>query len=95
MKPICVPCRRFFRCKKVGFYFLEGAPTRNDIPPGLAQPADWHPYKVWVADVWECAGCGAQILSGFGQQPISEHYKLEFTATVRALNADQFQVNDC
>ncbi len=26
MKPICVPCQRFFRCTKNGYYFLEMMP---------------------------------------------------------------------
>src|SRR5690349_6379221 len=26
MKPVCVPCQRFMRAKRNGFYFLEGKP---------------------------------------------------------------------
>ena len=29
MRPICVPCRRFYRPKKNGTYFLEGHPTEE------------------------------------------------------------------
>lgn len=95
MKPVCVPCQRFFRVKKTGFYFIEGMPSSNDAPPGTAAPEKWRPYKVWVSDQWECEGCGTQILSGFGSGPIAEHWETKFGETVKALGADQLQVNDC
>ncbi len=98
MKPVCVPCRRFFRVKQNGFYFLEGMgkPGGNGRPPpGLEAPDQWVPYKLWVGDLWECQGCGAQILSGFGQNRIAEHYEDGFDAQVKRLGADQLQVNDC
>ena len=95
MKPICVPCRRFFRMKKAGFYFLEGMPSVNGALPGNSEPDKWKPYKVWAADRWECQGCGAAILSGFGRGEIAEHYQPDFAEHVKRLGADQFQVNDC
>lgn len=94
MKPVCVPCRRFFRVKKTGFYFIEGQPIENHAPPGIEAPAMWKPYKLWVGDLWECEGCGAHILSGFGQGPIAEHYQDGFNDRAKALGAD-LQVNDC
>ena len=94
MKPICVPCQRFFRAKKNGFYFLEGMPTDN-AKPGNSEPEKWSPYKLWAADLWECEGCGKTILSGFGHNPIAEHFQENFTELVTKLGADQFQVNDC
>lgn len=98
MKPVCVPCRRFFRMKKSGFYFIEGMPApggpRNP-EPGTAQPENWQPYKLWTGDKWECEGCGAQILAGFGREPIAEHYQPDFAEKVQRLNANQLQVNDC
>lgn len=95
MKPVCVPCQRFFRCTKSGYYFIEGMPKGNGALPGTVDSASWQPYKVWVADQWTCEGCGAVILSGFGRGPISEHYKADFADTVTRLGADQLQVNDC
>ncbi len=84
--------------KKSGFYFIEGMPKAGGPrhpEPGTATPEYWEPYKLWVGDRWECEGCGHVILSGFGREPISEHYKTDFGARVTQLNADQFQVNDC
>lgn len=95
MKPICIPCQRFFRPAKNGFYFIEGMPTVNEAAPGNSEPEKWQPYKVWVGDVWECHGCGARIISGVGREPIAEHYQPDFPDRVSALGADQFQVNDC
>lgn len=95
MKPICVPCQRFFRPKKNGYYFIEAAPDSGDAAPGTAEPERWHPYKVWVGDLYECEGCGARIVSGFGQSHITESYRPDFAATIARLNASQLQVNDC
>lgn len=95
MKPVCVPCQRFFRMEKSGFYFIEGMPIGNDAQPGTAEPAKWRPYKLWVGDKWRCEGCGAEILSGFGRERIAEHYESDFPDRVAALGASQLQVNDC
>ena len=95
MKPICVKCRRFYRAKRNGFYFIEGMPTENEAKPGTSEPEKWQPYKLWVGDRWACEGCGTVILSGFGRGPIAEHYQTNFPERVKALGADQFQVNDC
>ena len=99
MKPVCVPCQRFYRMKRSGYYFIEGMP-RPHLPgtraiPGTSNPDGWTPYKVWCGDLWECQGCGAQIISGVGNGPVSEHYQDDFKEHVRKLNADQLQVNDC
>ena len=97
MKPVCVPCRRFFRAKKNGFYFIEAAPKAGEerALPGTAEPERWEPYKVWVGDLWECEGCGARILSGFGRNAIAEHYEPDFADQVDRVGAHQLQVNDC
>lgn len=96
MKPVCVPCQRFFRAKKNGFYFIEAMPVAGERPaPGISEPEKWTPYKVWVSDLWECEGCGARILSGFGREPLAEHYQPHFAEVVARVNANQLQVNDC
>ncbi|MES2959855.1 MAG: hypothetical protein V4792_16820 [Pseudomonadota bacterium] len=95
MKPVCVPCRRFFRIVKSGFYFIEGMPNGNEAKPGWDEPEKWSPYKVWSGDLWRCAGCGAEIVNGVGLAPLSEHYKSGFAQVVTDTGADQLQVNDC
>jgi hypothetical protein len=95
MKPVCVPCQRFFRPAQNGFAFIEGMPNGNDVEPGLREPQNWSPYKVWMGDRWECPDCHASIVVGVGQAPVSEHYLPDFSEWVGNLQADQLQVNDC
>lgn len=97
MKPICVPCRRFYRMKQGGFYFIEAMPKPgHDRPaPGNAMPEAWTPYKVWAGDLWHCPDCGHELVSGTGHHPVAEHYQPDFDAVVVRLDAGQFQVNDC
>lgn len=95
MRPVCVPCQRFFKCKKNNFTFTEGMPVDELARPGNDDCAMWQPYKVWTSDRYECEGCGAVILTGFSQQPLAEHYQPDFADKVKRYGADQFQVNDC
>lgn len=96
-KPVCVPCRRFFRMKKSGFYFTEGMPVGSAAraEPGNTDPDSWEPYKVWSSDKWVCEGCRAEILCGFGQSPIAERHHEDFERLRERLCAGQLQVNDC
>lgn len=95
MKPICVPCQRFFKTEKTGFNFLEGMPTEIPAAPGTAEPEKWKAYKLWSGDLWKCEGCGASIIVGVGRKRIAEHYEPDFAKQVESFGADQFQVNDC
>jgi hypothetical protein len=95
MKPICVPCQRFFRCKKTGFFFIEGMPVgQSRAAPGTTEPENWKPYKLWSGDRFECEGCGANIVVGVGQSAIAEHYEPDFSESVEDYGA-KLQVNDC
>lgn len=99
MKPICVPCQRFYRMKKSGRCFIEGMPIADryrdaPIPPGTEAPENWKPYKLWSGDLWECKGCGHQLISGTGVHPVAEHYQPDFDSLVMKCEAD-YQVNDC
>lgn len=95
LKPVCVDCQRFFRMKKSGVWFVESMPgpghTRPE--PGTAEPRSWVPYKVWVADLWACPGCGHEVLSGFGSGPVSEHYMPGFAEAMARCTVKP--VNDC
>jgi hypothetical protein len=92
MKPICVPCQRFYRPKKNGFPFIEGMPIDNLTPPGTAAPHEWKPYKLWMGDKWACEGCGHELVVGVG--PIAEHYQPDFAERVERYGIE-LQVNDC
>jgi len=96
MKPICVPCQRFFRPKKNGYYFIEGmsvGPGRARA--GIADSDQWKPYKMHVGDLWECHGCGANIVVGVAGSALAEHYQNDFDAKIERYGARQLQVNDC
>ena len=93
-KPVCVKCQRFYRPKKNGYSFVEGMPKYNGAPPGTIEPDSWQPYKLWHADLWQCQGCGHEIVVGAGCDPIAEHYQPDFAKAVTVFGAT-LQVNDC
>jgi hypothetical protein len=41
---------------------------------------DGRPYKLWDADLWACAECGVEVITGFGREPLAEHYEREYAA---------------
>jgi hypothetical protein len=94
MKPICVKCKRFYRAKKNGYYFIEAMPLENQAEPGTSDEASWTPYKLWSGDLWECQGCGHQLVSGVGSGPIAEHYQKGFPDAVQRYGPE-LQINDC
>jgi hypothetical protein len=99
MKPVCVPCQRFYRPKKNGTNFIENMPAMTGALPGTQEPEKWVPYKLWTGDLWECEGCGTQIIVGVPSVPISEHYMGNFRAEVTSAELRMGKaldvVNDC
>jgi len=92
-KPACPKCQCFYRPKTNGFSFIEGMPL-NNAARGKRDPDNWKPYKLWNGDLWECPDCGSQVIVGCGYEPVSEHYKPEFTQAVIDWGAT-LQINDC
>ena len=95
LKPICVKCARFYRPKRNGYNFTEGMPVGTGTKPGHEMADRWKPYKRWSGDLWECLGCGHELLSGVGMQPIAIQHQPDFEAKRKSFRCDQFQVNDC
>lgn len=95
MKPICVPCERFMRPKRNGYFFLEGMPITQPHAIGKGADADWKPYKLWTGDLWECPTCKHQLVSGVPHRPIAEHYEDAFEEKVEAYGAQRLLVKDC
>jgi len=60
-RPVCPACQ------------VEFHPEHNGV--GVLDMADYGPVDLWEADLWQCPKCGFQIVSGFGDNPISSHYK--------------------
>lgn len=93
-KPVCVSCRCFYRTEKNGVSIIEGMPVRNGAPRGIAGDGWWTPYKLWRGDRWKCPECQHEIVTGFGRDPVAEHYEPQFEEIVEAMQPE-FQVNDC
>ena len=62
-QPICVNCQVSLRCVKTGVDIEAMAGTM--------------PYQIWSGDLFECPGCGVRVISGFGSQPVAEHFQTE------------------
>jgi hypothetical protein len=67
-RPVCVKCQ------------VELRPEKNEV--GCLDFASFGPYQLWDSDLWKCPKCGHEILTGFGQNPISIHHEENFTITV-------------
>jgi hypothetical protein len=89
MKPICVPCRRFFRMVRSGVAFEEGMPTTDAV----GTPT-WKPYKLWLGDLWRCPTCKAETISGVGGGPVAEHFQSDYALAVQTLRP-LVRVDDC
>ena len=60
-KLVCVKCQTEYSSKlgEIGVIVVEMAHN----PPV--------PYKAWGADLLKCPGCGAEVISGFADRPIT------------------------
>ena len=69
LTPICVPCAQSMRC------------AQNDFPVRDRRTAN-SPSTVWLGDRFECEGCGASAVVGFGlgcvEDPAAPSKALEF-----------------
>ena len=63
MMLVCPTCGRFYKTKKVGVTVEEGMPLGRRDADG-SYPEGWQGYKLWSADLFECEGCGAQVVAG-------------------------------
>jgi hypothetical protein len=77
-KLICVSCSKEMKPDRNGVYYLEYA--------------NFGPYKLWHSDMWGCPKCGHQVLSGFGYNPISEHYQDRFNSDILSLRENPNEV---
>ena len=60
---ICTKCQVGFRPEKNGVFVAEMFEDNQKI------------YAVWHADLWKCPVCGIEVVAGFGNNPIKEHYQ--------------------
>lgn len=59
-------------------------PLKNGIP--VVEVADFGPYKLYEADVWECPNCHVEIVTGFSQNP-KQHFEYSFPAELNRAQA--------
>ena len=77
---VCAKCNRVMRPKKNGTALTEMSGDR--------------PYKLWMADLWECQDCGAQVLhTSPMQKPVAEHFHDDFVAKLESY-APEFQAKE-
>jgi hypothetical protein len=65
-KMVCVKCEVEFQCEKNGVKVIE-LMNHNQSP-----------YKIWDTDKWKCPICGIEVIAGFAQAPLMEHYQEGF-----------------
>lgn len=56
--------------------------------------ADWRSYKLWQSDLWECKGCGTQVIVGHAQQAYAEHFQPDYSEVVETADP-MLRVEDC
>lgn len=96
---ICLKCRMFYRVKRSGVNVEELLPTGKSQPDvelreEKVNTTVWAPYKLWKADLLECPGCGNQVLGGFPFEPMSEHYKPDYSVMLEHYPPD-YRIPDC
>lgn len=79
-KTICIECEVEYQQIKSG----------NPIIEMFSNPQK--PYKIWSADRWECPKCNHQIISGFGYEPITEHFNNDFEDILNKVKNNEFVV---
>lgn len=101
-KPVCVACQRFYRPHRNSVRVNEKMPIQTDerdAPRGTEAPHLWRDYKLWMADLWKCEGCGHEMVTGFGMQPVAEHYERDRYAReieyAESRGCPVITVNDC
>lgn len=78
-RPICVKCQVEFRVRKNGVTVIDT----------FSQPPK--PYQIWRADLFECPICKTQVVGGFAQEPLAQHFEDSFDFWL-GLAAEGFQV---
>ena len=52
-------------------------------------------YKIYHADLWECPGCGHQIIGGFGDGALAEHYESSFENILSNVRMNKEKYFEC
>ena len=69
-RPVCLDC------------LCEMRPETNGV--GVLDMAGFGPCDLYDADLWKCPKCEKKVIGGFGNGPVSSHYKPDFAAQVKS-----------
>ena len=72
MKPVCVKCECEFKPHDCGIFVAELFKSANKI------------YRLWMADIHKCKGCGTEIVTGYAAH-VEKHYEKDLEAKVEEL----------
>ena len=77
-------------CKKCE---VELQPKQNDVRviEYFMDPPE--PYKLWCADLWACPKCGYEIVTGFGYQAYTEHFRKDFEKRLELAKQNDLVIN--
>ena len=68
---------------------VELKPEKNEVRIAEMFQRNTAIYKLWDADLWQCPICKTQIIAGFGQECIVEHYQPDFEK-IKELGIDYY-----
>jgi hypothetical protein len=77
-KLVCVDCEIELKPQDNGIYVIE--------------TASFGPYKIWSADVWVCPQCKHEVVAGFGNGPLAEHYQDKFAELLEKIKASKSRI---
>jgi len=63
MKSVCAVCGLSLHVEESGITVFEMFQNDEKV------------YRIWQADKWKCRKCFIEIILGFGNQPLSEHFE--------------------
>lgn len=69
-KAVCAKCNVSLR------------PETNGVAVAEMFQDDREIYKIWDCDLWKCPGCGVEIILGFADRPLTEHFSDNFDAAL-------------
>lgn len=74
---VCATCSVEMKPAKVGVTVIEYAKAVG-------------PYRIWMADMWQCTKCGWKAILNFAHKPSAEHFQEAFQAALeRTKELDQ------
>jgi len=79
MRPVCGICNVEMQCEKTGAHWVTY--SKRD-----------EPYQIYRCDKFICPKCKAQVLVGFGNSPVKEHYQDGFESYLEEIGNDKNEV---